>query len=186
MIVNYFHISNISSLRICPNNFCILNNSRDRQLQRETICHFMAWSCNEGEHAHCIFMGSMRSNISSLQIYTDYCISCLFLKNDVQVVIWSRWVSLESSVSLVFLLIVVWLGMLWWKWLSLFRDPKPQPFTTSGSPFVSSHLVPHDLPHLPPHFFAPYLQNSTLCSWWVGCSLLMLFLSVHFVDCSLT
>ena len=106
-------------------------------------------------------------------------------KIDVQVVIWSRWVSLENSASLIFMLIVVYLG-LEWKWFSLFWDPKPLPFTTSGSPFISTHLVPHVLPHLPPHFFSPYLQNSSLGSWWVGCNMLMIFLSVYFVECCLT
>jgi hypothetical protein len=71
-------------------------------------------------------------------------------------------------------------------WLSLFWDPKPLPFTTSVSPIVCSHLLPHVLPHLPPHFVSFYLRNSPLCSWWVVCNLLMLFLSVYFVECCLT
>ena len=105
-------------------------------------------------------------------------------KHDVWVVIWTGWYSLESSAILIFLLIVVWLG-LERNWLSLFWDPKPLPFITSGSPIVWSHLLPH-LPHLPPHYFSCYLQNSTLCSWWFGCNLLMIFLSVYFVECCLT
>ena len=101
------------------------------------------------------------------------------------VVIWTRWVSLESSAILIFLFIVIWLG-LERNWLSLFWDPKPLPFTTSGSPIVCAHLLPHVLPHLPPHFFSCYLRNSTLCSWWFGCNLLIIIVSVYFVECCLT
>ena len=63
-------------------------------------------------------------------------------KNDAWVVIWTRWVSLESSAILIFLFIVVWLG-LERNWFSLFWDQNLSPWQPLGAPLfgpISCHM----------------------------------------------